>query len=267
MYLGDKMPLKRLKYTFDYCRANPIGFLIILLLIISINFMNGYADTHTIKYKLIFYPMAFFVTLFMYGYGLAITKDIIRNGKKLPIIKIKQCTVFGIKASIMIFIYTLLEGFLLYDLSNRFYLPEFHLRFALSHLIETLKLYYWHNPISTIEFIIASIMITYILAFFMEISLARLADGGRLLGAFNILKIKRCIDTIGWKHYTADYTKIMLSIVILAYLQFGIDLFGFFSEILDLIIGLLIFIIEFIGIGAIYREYKIKKEKRVIETD
>ena len=59
----------------------------------------------------------------------------------------------------------------------------------------------------------------------------------------------------------------MLSIVILAYLQFGIDLFGFFSEILDLIIGLLIFIIEFIGIGAIYREYKIKKEKRVIEID
>ena len=267
MYLGDKMPLKRLKYTFDYCRANPIGFLIILILISSINFMNGYADTHTIKYKLIFYPLALFVTLFMYGYGLAITKDTIRNGKKLPIIKIKQCTVFGIKASIMIFIYTLLEGFLLYDLSNRFYLPEFHLRFALSHLIETLKLYYWHNPVSTIEFIIVSIMVTYIVAFFMEISLARLADGGRLLGAFNILKIKRCIDTIGWKHYTADYTKIMLSIVILAYLQFGIDLFGFFSEILDLIIGLLIFIIEFIGIGAIYREYKIKKEKRVIEID
>ena len=25
MYLGDKMPLKRLKYTFDYCRANPIA--------------------------------------------------------------------------------------------------------------------------------------------------------------------------------------------------------------------------------------------------
>ena len=265
--IEDKMPLKRLKYTFDYCSANPIGFLIILFLIWSINFMNSYADAHTIKYKLIFYPMAFLVTLFMYGYGLAITKDTIRNGEKLPIIKLKQCTVFGIKASIMIFIYTLLEGFLLYDLSNRFYLPEFHLRFALSHLIETLKLYYWHNPVSTIEFIIVSIMITYIVAFFLEISLARLADGGRLLGAFNILKIKRCIDTIGWKHYTADYTKIMLSIVILAYLQFGIDLFGFFSEILDLIIGLLIFIIEFIGIGKIYQEYKIKKVKRGIEID
>ena len=27
MCLGDKMPLKRLKYTVDYCRANPIGFI------------------------------------------------------------------------------------------------------------------------------------------------------------------------------------------------------------------------------------------------
>ena len=140
--IEDKMPLKRLKYTFDYCSANPIGFLIILFLIWSINFMNSYADAHTIKYKLIFYPMAFLVTLFMYGYGLAITKDTIRNGEKLPIIKLKQCTVFGIKASIMITLYSFIEGFLLYDLSTRFYLPEFHLKFAASHLIETLKLYY-----------------------------------------------------------------------------------------------------------------------------
>ena len=167
----------------------------------------------------------------------------------------------------MITIYSLLEGFLLYDLSTRFYLPEFHLRFAVSHLIETLQLYYWHNPVSTIEFIIVSIMVTYIVAFFMEISLARLADGGRLLGAFNLLSIKRCIDTIGWRHYTADYTKIMLSIGILAYLQYGIDMFGFFNWMFDLVIGLLIFAIEFIGIGAIYREYKIKKVKRFIEIE
>ena len=261
------MPLKRLKYTVDYCRANPIGFLIILILIGSINFMNSYAYSHTIKYKLIFYTLSFLTTIFIYGYGLAITKDTIRNGEKLPIIKLKQCTIFGIKSYILITIYTLIEGFLLYDLSTRFYLPEFHLKFALSHLIETLELYYWHNPISTIEFIVVSIMVTYIVAFFMEISLARLADGGRLLGAFNILSIKRCIDTIGWKHYTADYTKIMLSIAILAYLQYGIDMVGFFNEILDLIIGLLIFAIEFIGIGKIYQEYKNKKDKKFIEID
>lgn len=229
--------------------------------------MNNYANSHTIKYKLIFYTLALLVTIFMYGYGLAITKDTIRNGEKLPIIKLKQCTVFGIKTSIMMTIYSVIEGFLLYDLSTRFYLPEFHLKFALSHLIDTMKLYYWHNPVSTVEFIVVSIIVTYIVAFFMEISLARLADGGRLLGAFNILSIKRCIDTIGWKHYTVDYTKIMLSIAILAYLQYGIDMFGLFNWIFDLILGLLIFAIEFIGIGKIYQEYKIKKEKLTIEID
>ena len=59
----------------------------------------------------------------------------------------------------------------------------------------------------------------------------------------------------------------MLSIAILAYLQYGIDMVGFFNEILDLIIGLLIFAIEFIGIGKIYQEYKNKKDKKFIEID
>ena len=252
------MPLKRLKYSVDYCRANPIGFLIILFLIWSINFMNSYADTHTIKYKVIFYTLALLATIFMYGYGLAITKDTIRNGEKLPIIKLKQCAVFGIKASLMITLYSLIEGFLLYDLSTRFYLPEFHLKFAASHLIETLQLYYWHNPVSTIEFIVVSIMVTYIVAFFMEISLARLADKNSILDSLNVAALVKCINTIGWGHYAIDYTKLILAISILAYMKFGLNIMVS-HPIIDLIIGLLIFIIQYIGIGRIYHEYKVKK--------
>ena len=44
-------------------------------------------------------------------------------------------------------------------------------------------------------------------------------------------------------------------------------MFGFFNWVFDLIIGLMIFAIEFVGIGMIYQEYKIKKVKRVIEID
>lgn len=259
------MPLKRLKYTFNYCRPNPIGFLILLVLISSISYLNKYARYNRVRYQIIFYSLAFFITVFIYGYGMVITKDTIRNGEKLPIIKFKQCTFYGIKTFILMTAYTFIEGGLLYDLSRRFFLPEFHLKFALSHIMNTLKMYYLYDPVSTVEFIICSIMITYIVAFFMEISLARLADGGRVIDAFNILSIKNCIDTIGWKHYTVDYTKIMISIAILAYLQYGIDYFGFFSNILDLIIGLLIFIIEFIGIGMIYKDYKIKKANKELE--
>ena len=254
------MPLKRLRYTFDYCKANPLGFLIILILLGLAGFNNRVINLIEMDYKSPIIILSMIITLLIYGYGLVITKDTIRDGEKLPKIKIKECCIYGIKSMIMITIYTTIEGFALFFISRGFNLPEFKLKFALSHIMETLKLFYVTNPISTFEFIICSIIITYIIAFFMEISLARLADGGKLLGAFNLASIKRCIDTIGWRHYTSDYTKIMLSITILAYLQYGIDHFKFMNGVVDLTIGLLIFIIEFIGIGKIYKEYKIKKE-------
>ena len=93
----------------------------------------------------------------------------------------------------------------------------------------------------------------------MEISLARLADGGKILDSFNIPAIKRCIDIIGWRNYTIDYTKLLLAMAILAYLQYGTNYFGSYDYILNTILGLFIFVIQYIGIGKIYREYKIKK--------
>ena len=101
----------------------------------------------------------------------------------------------------------------------------------------------------------------------MEISLARLADRGRLRDAFDLISIKRCIDTIGWRHYAIDYTKIIVSIMILAYLQRGIGIFGILNGLTDLIFGILIFIIEFIGIGKVYQEYKIKKARKTRNYD
>lgn len=266
---GEKeMPLKRLRYTFDYCKANPLGFLIILALLGVEGFNNRVVRSIEIKYQLPLIILSLISALLIYGYGLVITKDTIRGGEKLPKIKIKECSIFGIKSLIMITIYTTIEGFALFLISLGFHLPEFQLKFALSHIMDTLKLFYAHNPVSTFEFIICSIIATYIVAFFMEISLARLADGGSLLGAFNLVSIKRCIDIIGWRHYTLDYTKIILSITILAYLQYGIDHFKLMNGVVDLTIGLLIFVIEFIGIGKVYQDYKIKKElKRPVDVE
>lgn len=262
------MPLKRLRYTFDYCKANPIGFLIILVLLGLQGFSNRVFHSMEMTYQIPLIIISIITTLLIYGYGLVITKDTIREGKKLPKIKIKECSIFGIKSLIMITIYTTIEGFALFLISLGFHLPEFQLKFALSHIMDTLKLFYAHNPVSTFEFIICSIIATYIVAFFMEISLARLADGGSLLGAFNLVSIKRCIDIIGWRHYTLDYTKIILSITILAYLQYGIDHFKLMNGVVDLTIGLLIFVIEFIGIGTIYKDYKIRKElKKPVDVE
>ena len=253
------MPLKSLKYTFDYCKTNLLGFSIILILLFSINYFNENADYYSMKYQILFIAIASLITIFIYGYGMVITKDIIKRGEKLPKIKIGECFIYGIKSFIIITVYSGIQTFLLIDLAKRFYFPQFDLKQALLNIPETLKLFYVDNPLMSIEFIVFSLMITYIFVFFMEISLARLADGGKLLESFNILKIKRCIDTIGWKNYTIDYTRLLISITILAYLQYGTNFFGSFDYIISTIIALLIFIIQYIGIGMIYKEYKIKK--------
>ena len=253
------MPFKRLNYTLNYCKKNPIGFTIILILLFLINYLNLNASYYSVKYEVLFLISSLIITIFIYGYGTVITKDIIRDGKKLPKIMLKECFVYGVKSFVITVVYSTIQTFLLYDLSKRFYFPEFELKSAMLNIPETLKLFYLNNPISTLEFIIFSIMITYILVFFMEISLARLADGGKLIDSFNILAIKRCIDTIGWRNYTLDYTKLLLAIVFLAYLQYGTNFLGDFDYIANMILGLFIFVIQYIGIGKIYRQYKLKK--------
>ena len=92
----------------------------------------------------------------------------------------------------------------------------------------------------------------------MEIALARLADKGSLISALNIITIGKCISTIGWIHYTVDYTKLIISIGILAYIQYGLN-FIVTHPIINLFIGLIMFIIQYIGIGRIYRTYLDKK--------
>ena len=90
----------------------------------------------------------------------------------------------------------------------------------------------------------------------MEIALAKLADTGSILKAFNLLSIKRSIDVIGWKKYTKEYTIIVLTIVILTEL-ICIDLsITFLDSIIDTILSFFVFATQYLGIGAIYCEIK-----------
>ncbi len=253
------MPLKRLNYTWDYCKTNPIGFAIIAILLFSINYLNQNASYYRMRYQVLFLSSALIITIFIYGYGMVITKDIIRDGKKLPKIFLKECFVYGVKSFIITTIYTTIQSLILLYIAKRFYFPQFELRNAMINLPETLKMFFVNEPVSTFEFILISIIATYITVFFMEISLARLADGGKILDSFNVPAIKRCIDTIGWRNYAIDYTKLLLAIVILAYLQYRINYLGHYDYIINMILGLFIFVIQYIGIGKIYKEYKLKK--------
>jgi len=95
--------------------------------------------------------------------------------------------------------------------------------------------------------------------FFMEIALARLADGGRLKDAFDFKEIKNIIDVIGWKEYFIDYTKIILSIVILVSINILSINYGVIGILIGVITDILAFTVEYRGIGNIYREYKLQK--------
>lgn len=253
------MPLNIFRYTYDYCKTNPIGFSIILILILIMNYLNQNYATIFMGNDFLLIIASLIIMIFIFGYGLVITKDVIRGGKKLPKIYIKECTIYGIKCVIVTLIYSAVQTLVMVDLSHRFLFPEFELEHALTNITGTLQMFTANDPILIGEYVVISIILTYIFVFFMEISLARLADGGKLLESFNLLAIKRCIDTIGWKKYTIDYTKLLLAITILTYLQYGFQFLGFFDYITDLIFGLLVFIIQFIGIGQIYKIYKIKK--------
>ena len=90
----------------------------------------------------------------------------------------------------------------------------------------------------------------------MEIALAKLADTGSLRAAFNLMSIKRSIDVFGWRNYAKDCTLIILTIVILSYLiSFNIP-FNFIDSIIDMFLSFLIFVTQYLGIGAVYCQIK-----------
>ena len=123
-------------------------------------------------------------------------------------------------------------------------------------------MFYSHDPVSFIIFILLGLIAVYVSIFFMEIALAILAEGGRLKEAFDFSEIKRIISVIGWNEYAIDYTKIVLAIVILVSIREFFYSYGGLAIIIGVITDLLAFIVEYRGIGNIYREYK---EKNKIE--
>lgn len=134
--------------------------------------------------------------------------------------------------------------------------PEFDLEEIILELSETITLFFEHDPLSFILFIVLGLLTVYGTVFFMEIALARLADGGKLRDAFDFRGIKHTIDIIGWKEYTIDYTKIVLAVVILIFLNGVFKSYGGISIFAGVITDMLAFVVEYRGIGNIYREYK-----------
>ena len=139
---------------------------------------------------------------------------------------------------------------------SRLGFPAFNLEELLLHWTETITMLFNHEPINAALFVLLGAIIFYIFTFFMEISLARLADTGSMLSSVNLFSIKKSIDIVGWRNYAKDYTLIALAIVILSYLiTFNIPN-AFIDSIVDMILSFLVFATQYLGIGAAYCEIK-----------
>lgn len=250
------MPITIIKKVYDYCTYNKkyFAFIFVLLLISSAireYFYNNYDNVTLIFIRIL-------TSIIVFGYGMCITRDRINEGIRLPKIVIKDILYLGIKCSIVYSVYIIVQGFILDIACRPLDFPPFNLEEMLLELPETLNMLYGHDPTNTIIFIIVGSILFYISAFFMEIGLARLADSRSILSAFNILAIKRNIDDFGWRNYIKDYTLIIVTIVILTYIQSINFPHSTINYLIEMILSIMIFATQYLGIGAVYCDIKKK---------
>ena len=247
------MPLFKMKKVWTYCTYNKPFFLLILLLYGILNFiLYIYGDTGDSWILLIIFAVSILIT----GYGMTITHDRINNGVRLPKIIIKDVIVLGVKSYIVFIVYLFIQGTVLDWISSPFNFPRFELEDMLLDLPNTMNMLISHNHVHAIIFVVVGSILFYITSFFMEIAIARLADTGRILSAFNFSGIKNNIDAIGWDHYTKEYTLIILVIVLFGSLSYVKIPNLILNYIWAIILNFLMFTTQFLGIGAIYSEIK-----------
>lgn len=246
MFLED--PIILIKNALEYCRHNTKYLLVILTLIILSRIVTDYFARSIILLTI----SMNIILLFMFGYGMMITREIINGGEGLPRFNFKDAVTLGIKGILIQILYIFIQFLLTTNISRLLTFHNFELEELLVNFQHTIVELYSHDPINVALFIIIGLIITYVFMFFMEIALAMAADGEKFIDSFNVLKIKDKIDLIGWKHYTLEYTVVILTIAILTIINEQI--LGL--PIIEEFIWFLIFIIEFTGIGEIYKKTK-----------
>ena len=250
------MPNQMLKGTVKYCLGNKVFFIYVfaqfLIFELITNAVGGLMKSTSL-----------IILLVVLGYGLKVTQDVMNGGTSLPKIKLEELVNFGLKGIVVYTFYLTIQASLLGLVSLKMNFPEFDIEEMLLNFSETVALFYEHDPIFFILFILFGLLTVYGTVFFMEIALARFADSGKLKSAFQFKDIRHTIDVIGWKDYAEDYTKIVASVVILVFLNGLFKQYGGISIIAGVITDMLAFIVEYRGIGNIYRGYL---EKSAEET-
>ena len=240
------------KKSLEYCLANKKFFAFILLLLFILEYALAFLDHAG-------YVSSAIVLVFLTGYGLVIIKDVINGGTRLPKIEPLKIFDFGIKGYAVRLVYILVQFFLLGIIAVNLNFPEFDVEEILLELPSSLNIFVNHDIVSCIIFILSGFIIVYVTTFFMELTLARIADNGSVKSVFQLREIWHIIDIIGLRKYTVAYSKIILAIFFLTFVS---RLFNFVQPldiVVNVICDLLIFVIEFIGMAEIYKVYINKK--------
>lgn len=247
------MPNQMLKGSVEYCIGNKPFFIFVFaqLFIFECLFVG---EGELLK------STSLIVLLIVLGYGLKVTQDVIDGGKSLPKIKLGELVNFGLKGIVVYTFYLTIQASVLALISFKLNFPAFDIEELILDIHETVELFYGHDPVSFIIFISFGVVTVYITVFFMEIALAKLAEGGKLKDAFDFRSIKHVIDVIGWKAYAIDYTKIVFAVVILVFINHYFNSYGLIGVIIGVITDMLAFLVEYRGIGNVYSEYKLSSD-------
>lgn len=242
------------KKSLEYCLNDKKFFAFLLLLLFILEYALAFLDHAG-------YVSSAIVLVFLTGYGMVIIKDVINGGTRLPKIEPLKVLNFGIKGSIVRFVYIIVQFFLLGVIAVNLNFPEFDVEEILLELPSSLNIFVNHDVVSCIIFVVSGFVIVYATTFFMELTLARIADNGSVKSVFKLREIWHVIDVIGRRKYAVAYSKIILAIVFFTFIS---RLFNF-AQPLDIIVNvicdLLIFVIEFMGMAEIYKVYINKKSK------
>ena len=234
-----------LKIMVRSCMANKKNTLLFICLIFLFGFFMGFIDE---QYSMI--PTAIYFVIYI-SYGMQYAGELINGREYLPGFSFKDIP-RGIKASVVLSIYWVVQGLILMGISILFNFPSFEIESFFFEFSETVHLIFTHSPIDSVLFFILSIAVTYIMGFFLDIDLANLLDDGKFIDSFNFKLIKHYIDNIGWMEYAKDYTALLLTVLIITGLEF-IPVSKFVMFNLSLI---LVFMVEFCAINVIFKKMK-----------
>lgn len=252
------MPLFKLKKVLQYSMNDIPYFIFILVLIFIINMIGDFSGSYMDSYYMVFFINGI-VSVVILGYGVLITKDRINHGHKLPRIVVKDVLVLGIKSLFVYIAFFLIQTLVFTITSQIFDIPMFDLEDLLMNFEDTVHMFVVNEAFHSLIFVVVGGLAFYVTTFFVEISLAMLADTNSLLLSFNLVSLSKKIRVIGFKTYILDCTSIILAIIILSYLQhIAIPIF-WLDQIWETVLGFLIFATQYLGIGALYADIKDKE--------